>query len=106
MLVIGFKELIATAEEGINTSTESLINRLVILAWSTTDLAPLFLHRLDLLDCLIEGCMGGKGCRCEHFLYLKAQTLFSLEVLLFSSLTLVMELLVTLMLCRSQLLKL
>ena len=65
MLVISLEEVIATAEEGIDTGTEALVDRFVVLAGSTADLTPLFLHSLDLLDSLVEGRVRGERSRRE-----------------------------------------
>ena len=62
MLVVGLEELITTAEEGVDTSTESLVDRLVVLTGGSADLTPLLLQGLDLLDCLIEGRVRGERC--------------------------------------------
>ena len=49
--------------------------------------------------------MRGERSRREQFFHLQTEALLTLEVLFFGSLTLVVELLMTLMLSRSQLLE-
>ena len=106
MLVISLEEVIATAEESIDTGTEALVDGFVVLTGSTADLTPLFLHSLDLLDSLVEGRVRGERSRREQFFHLQTEALLTLEILFLGSLTLVVELLMTLMLSRSQLLEL
>ena len=105
MLVISLEEVIATAEESIDTGTEALVDGFVVLTGSTADLTPLFLHSLDLLDSLVEGRVRGERSGREQFFHLQTEALLTLEILFFGSLTLVVELLMTLMLSRSQLLE-
>ena len=60
---------------------------------------------LDLLDTTGESVAAREGCILQKLFDTETELLLSLEVLLFASLLAVVELLVTLMLCRGELLE-